>query len=89
MDEEKLTEQAGSAPAAQTPGPAEPAPAPELVPAPELAPAQSPKTEKDPLFASVYERLPNIPLKALDIFIGVCVAALVLVLAVGFVQSRT
>lgn len=32
---------------------------------------------------SVYKGLENIPLKVLDIFIGLCIAALVIMIAVG------
>lgn len=32
---------------------------------------------------SIYKGLQNVPLKVLDLFIGLCVAALVIVIAVG------
>lgn len=32
---------------------------------------------------SIYKGLGNVPLKVLDIFIGLCIAALVIVIAVG------
>ena len=32
---------------------------------------------------SIYKGLENVPLKVLDLFIGLCVAALVIVIAVG------
>ncbi len=34
-------------------------------------------------FENLYENFRNVPLKYLDIFIGLCVAALVLVIALG------
>ena len=35
-----------------------------------------------------YDRFRNVPLKYFDIFIGLCIAAIVLVLAVGVLQAR-
>ena len=32
---------------------------------------------------SIYKGLKNVPLKVLDLFIGLCVAALVIIIAVG------
>ena len=37
-------------------------------------------------FENLYENFRNVPLKYLDIFIGVCVAALVLVIALGILN---
>lgn len=37
-------------------------------------------------FENFYENFRNVPLKYIDIFIGVCVAALVLVVAVGILN---
>ncbi len=34
-------------------------------------------------FENLYENFRNVPLKYLDIFIGLCIAALVLVIALG------
>lgn len=61
----------------------------------ELTPQQEPTEQAepkpkaaDPPLSGLYDRLPNIPLKALDIFIGICVAALIAVVVVGFVQGH-
>lgn len=37
-------------------------------------------------FENLYENFRNVPLKYLDIFIGVCVAALVLVIVLGILN---
>lgn len=37
-------------------------------------------------FENLYENFRNVPLKYLDIFIGVCIAALVLVIALGVIN---
>lgn len=37
-------------------------------------------------FENLYENFRNVPLKYLDIFIGLCVAALVLVIALGIIN---
>ena len=37
-------------------------------------------------FENLYENFRNVPLEYLDIFIGVCVAALVLVIALGILN---
>lgn len=37
-------------------------------------------------FENLYENFRNVPLKYLDIFIGLCVAALVLVIALGIMN---
>ena len=37
-------------------------------------------------FENLYENFRNVPLKYLDLFIGLCVAALVLVIALGILN---
>ena len=37
-------------------------------------------------FENLYENFRNVPLKYLDIFIGLCVAALVIVIALGILN---
>ena len=37
-------------------------------------------------FENLYEKFRNVPLKYLDMFIGLCVAALVLVIALGIIN---
>ena len=37
-------------------------------------------------FENLYENFRNVPLKYLDMFIGLCVAALVLVIALGIIN---
>ena len=37
-------------------------------------------------FESLYENFRNVPLKYLDMFIGLCVAALVLVIVLGIIN---
>ena len=54
----------------------------------ESTPESSPKEEKHSVFEGVYQHLPRIPLKYLDIFIGVCVAALALVLVFGTLKGN-
>ena len=61
----------------------------------ELTPQQEPAEQAEPKpkaadspLSGLYDRLPNIPLKALDIFIGICVAAFIAVIVVGFVQGH-
>ena len=39
-------------------------------------------------FANFYENFRKVPLKYIDIFIGVCVAALVIVVLVGILKSK-
>ncbi|WP_455501439.1 hypothetical protein [Gemmiger sp.] len=39
-------------------------------------------------FENFYERFRKVPLKYIDIFIGVCVAALVIVVLVGVLKSK-
>ena len=63
--------------------PVAPAPAPE-----ENQPDPNPKASTESALSGLYDRLPNIPLKALDVFIGVCVAAFIAVVIVGFVQGH-
>lgn len=39
-------------------------------------------------FENFYEKFRKVPLKCIDIFIGVCVAALVIVVLVGILKSK-
>lgn len=39
-------------------------------------------------FENFYEKFSKVPLKYIDIFIGVCVAALVIVVLVGILKSK-
>ena len=39
-------------------------------------------------FENFYEKFRKVPLKYIDIFIGVCVAALVIVVLVGILKSK-
>ena len=39
-------------------------------------------------FENFYEKFSKVPLKNIDIFIGVCVAALVIVVLVGILKSK-
>ena len=57
----------------------------------------NPETEKKPVrpdrsqlnaFENFYEKFRKVPLKYIDIFIGVCVAALVIVVLVGILKSK-
>ena len=57
----------------------------------------TPETEKKPdrhdrsqlnAFENFYEKFRKVPLKYIDIFIGVCVAALVIVVLVGILKSK-
>ena len=54
----------------------------------------TPETEKEPdrsqlnAFENFYEKFRKVPLKYIDIFIGVCVAALVIVVLVGILKSK-
>ena len=57
----------------------------------------TPETEKKPdrsdrsqlnAFENFYEKFRKVPLKYIDIFIGVCVTALVIVVLVGILKSK-
>ena len=57
----------------------------------------TPETENKPdrpyriqlnAFENFYENFRKVPLKYIDIFIGVCVAALVIVVLVGIIKSK-
>ena len=54
----------------------------------------TPETEKKPdrsqlnAFENFYEKFRKVSLKYIDIFIGVCVAALVIVVLVGILKSK-
>ena len=54
----------------------------------------TPETETRPdrsqmnAFENFYERFRKVPLKYIDIFIGVCIAALVIVVLVGILKSK-
>ncbi len=51
-----------------------------------------PKPYKPSMFANLfrdfYELFRNVPLQAFDIFIGLCVAAIAIIIAVSFLHSR-
>lgn len=40
------------------------------------------------LFHGFYDKFQNVPLRAFDIFIGLCIAAIVVLIVVGMLQSR-
>lgn len=40
------------------------------------------------IFQSFYDRFRGVPLRYFDIFIGLCVAAIVILVAVGVLQAR-
>lgn len=40
------------------------------------------------VFRGFYDRFRNVPLRHFDIFIGLCVAAIVVVIVVGILQGR-
>lgn len=57
----------------------------------------TPETEKKPdrpdrsqlnAFENFYEKFRKVPLKYIDIFIGICVTALVIVVLVGILKSK-
>lgn len=54
----------------------------------EKRPAKRERRDKSELnaFENLYENFRNVPVKYVDIFIGVCVAALVLVIALGILN---
>ena len=54
----------------------------------EKRPAKRERRDKSQLnaFENLYENFRNVPLKYLDMFIGLCVAALVLVIALGIIN---
>ena len=80
-----IPQQAPAEPTAPvTAGPADPAPAPA-----EKQPDPAAKANTGSALSGLYDRLPNIPLKALDIFIGICVAAFIAVVVIGFVQGHS
>ena len=52
--------------------------------------AADPRPDRSQLnaFENFYEKFRKVPLKYIDIFIGVCVAALVIVVLVGILKSK-
>lgn len=72
--EEREAELAGQEPPAQPPG------------------SRPQKEKKDPMatnaFEKFYDHFAGVPLKYIDIFIGVCVAALVVVVVVGALKGN-
>ena len=40
------------------------------------------------IFHSFYERFRGVPLRYFDIFIGLCVAAIVIIIVIGILQGR-
>ena len=40
------------------------------------------------IFQSFYDRFRGVPLRYFDIFIGLCIAAIVIIVAVGVLQAR-
>ena len=40
------------------------------------------------IFRGFYDRFRGVPLRYFDIFIGLCIAAIVVIVAVGILQSR-
>ena len=44
--------------------------------------------EEKNAFENFYEKFRKVPLKYIDVFIGVCVAALVIVVLVGILKSK-
>ena len=64
-----------------------------IVPQPEAQEPAEPKPERPDrsqlnAFENFYENFRKVPLKYIDIFIGVCVAALVIVVLIGILKSR-
>ena len=58
--------------------------------APEGTEQKSDRPDRSQLnaFENFYEKFRKVPLKYIDIFIGVCVAALVIVVLVGILKSK-
>ena len=58
--------------------------------APEGTEQKSDRPDRSQLnaFENFYENFSKVPLKYIDIFIGVCVAALVIVVLVGILKSK-
>ena len=58
--------------------------------APEGTEQKSDRPDRSQLnaFENFYEKFSKVPLKYIDIFIGVCVAALVIVVLVGILKSK-
>ena len=64
-----------------------------IVPQPEAQEPAEPKLERPDrsqlnAFENFYENFRKVPLKYIDVFIGVCVAALVIVVLIGILKSR-
>ena len=61
-----------------------------ITPQPETPQKQDDRPDRSQLnaFENFYEHFSKVPLKYIDIFIGVCVAALVIVIAVGILKSK-
>lgn len=53
---------------------------------------EAPKPYKPSVFANVfrgfYDKFQNVPLRAFDIFIGLCIAAILILIVVGTLQGR-
>ena len=60
----------------------------ELEPAEKVKPPRSPDAGQLNAFERIYEHFRGVPVKYLDIFIWVCVAALVIVVAVGVLKAK-
>ena len=58
--------------------------------APETPEQKSERPDRSQLnaFENFYENFRKVPLKYIDVFIGVCVAALVIVVLVGILKSK-
>ena len=58
--------------------------------APEAPEQKSERPDRSQLnaFENFYEKFRKVPLKYIDVFIGVCVAALVIVVLVGILNSK-
>ena len=55
--------------------------------APETEPARPDRSQLN-AFENFYENFRKVPLKYIDIFIGVCITALVVVILVGILKSK-
>lgn len=60
---------------------------PETAEPPETEPARPDRSQLN-AFENFYENFRKVPLKYIDIFIGVCITALVVVVLIGILKSK-
>ena len=60
---------------------------PETAETPETEPARPDRSQLN-AFENFYENFRKVPLKYIDIFIGVCITALVIVVLIGILKSK-